>query len=61
MRHKAAIGTSEASDAHVVVVSEETGDISFVSDGQICTVRDMDQLRALLSQDQIQPGEEAQQ
>ena len=61
MRHKAAIGISEASDAHVVVVSEETGDISFVSDGQICTVRDMDQLRALLSQDQIQPGEEAQQ
>lgn len=53
MRHKAAIGISETSDAHVVVVSEETGDVSFVSDGQICTVRDMAQLRSLLSQSEI--------
>ena len=59
MRHKAAIGISEASDAHVVVVSEETGDISFVSDGQICPIRDLAQLRELLARDSKQTAEEA--
>lgn len=59
MRHKAAIGVTEESDARVVVVSEETGEISFVSDGQICTVRDADQLRDLLTQDTAKPEEAA--
>lgn len=59
MRHKAAIGISEASDAHVIVVSEETGEVSFVSDGQICTVRDMEQLRSLLVPAQNPKKEEA--
>jgi uncharacterized protein (TIGR00159 family) len=35
MRHRAAIGISETSDALVVVVSEETGSISCVEDGHI--------------------------
>jgi len=34
-RHRAAIGVSEVSDARVVVVSEETGIISLVVNGQI--------------------------
>ena len=33
LRHRAAIGMSAATDAHIVVVSEETGNISFVKDG----------------------------
>lgn len=35
MRHKAAVGVSEVSDAVVVVVSEETGKISIASDGNL--------------------------
>lgn len=35
MRHRAAIGISEKSDAEVVVVSEQTGKISYVSGGKI--------------------------
>jgi diadenylate cyclase len=34
-RHRAAIGLSEDTDAVAVVVSEETGAISLVEDGQI--------------------------
>ncbi|MBQ1754235.1 MAG: diadenylate cyclase CdaA [Bacteroidales bacterium] len=45
MRHRAAIGMSEVSDASVIVVSEETGDISFVSDGQIQTMGSITELR----------------
>ena len=45
MRHRAAIGMSEVSDASVIVVSEETGDISFVSDGQIKTMGSITELR----------------
>lgn len=35
MRHRAAIGASEQSDVVVVVVSEQTGTLSFVEDGKI--------------------------
>lgn len=35
MRHRAAIGVSEQSDAVVVVVSEQTGTISYIERGQI--------------------------
>jgi len=35
LRHKASLGLSESTDALVIVVSEETGKISFVEDGNI--------------------------
>jgi len=44
-RHRAAIGVTEETDAVVVVVSEETGIISLVSDGQIARGLKPEQLR----------------
>ena len=49
MRHRAAIGLSEDTDADVIVVSEETGTVSFVRGGQIHTMEDMKELRERLS------------
>ena len=48
MRHRAAIGLTEDTDADVIVVSEETGHVSFVRAGEIQTVKDMKELRQLL-------------
>ena len=49
MRHKAAIGISEESDATVVVVSEETGNISYVREGKLRVIGDIYDLKLLLS------------
>ncbi len=48
-RHRAAIGLSLASDALVVVVSEETGSISVVENGQITRNLDADAVRRRLT------------
>lgn len=50
MRHKAAIGISEECDAAVIVVSEETGGVSFVKDGHIRPVKDIARLRDFLAE-----------
>lgn len=49
MRHKAAIGISEESDADVIVVSEETGNISFVKGGQVKRISNINELKLLLT------------
>ncbi len=49
MRHKAAIGISEVTDADVIVVSEETGHISFVKGGEITTLGNANELQLLLN------------
>jgi diadenylate cyclase len=49
-RHRAAIGITEDSDAVAVVVSEETGLISFVQRGQIKRGLDATRLRASIFQ-----------
>jgi diadenylate cyclase len=49
-RHRAAIGVTEDTDAVAVVVSEETGLISFVQGGQIKRGLDAPKLRETISQ-----------
>lgn len=48
MRHRAAAGITEISDAEAVVVSEETGEISYVKDGLIKTLNSITELRIAL-------------
>ena len=47
-RHRAAIGLTEENDSVAIVVSEETGSVSIVADGQIERGLDADQLRLRL-------------
>jgi len=47
-RHRAAIGLTEENDAVAIVVSEESGSVSVVADGQIERGLDPDALRARL-------------
>lgn len=45
MRHRAAAGLTEETDATVIVVSEQTGTISFVKDGEIKPMNSITELR----------------
>lgn len=57
-RHRAAIGMSENSDALVVVVSEETGKISVVTDGHIRRGYQLESLRDALIDTFLQKEED---
>ena len=50
MRHKAAIGITEESDADVVVVSEETGKVSWVNGGKVTPIQNINELKLLLNE-----------
>lgn len=50
MRHKAAVGISEQSDADVIVVSEQTGRISFVRAGEVRPIDSINNLKLLLGE-----------
>jgi len=49
MRHRAAIGCTEHTDALVITVSEETGNISVVEQGKIQTMSGVNELRLFLN------------
>ena len=48
LRHRAAIGVTEISEAVAVIVSEETGEMSFVKEGNINLNLSADELQSLL-------------
>lgn len=50
MRHKAAIGVSEQTDADVLVVSEETGNISYVRSGVVKRIENINELKLILDE-----------
>ncbi len=54
-RHRAAIGLSEETDAVVVVVSEETGAISYAFKGHLEKGVTLEELRAFLTSILVQP------
>ena len=45
MRHRAAVSITKDTDADAIVVSEETGNISFVSGGEMKTITSMSELK----------------
>ncbi len=49
LRHRAAIGITEDSDAIALVVSEERGTISIAHDGRIIRDLEIERLEAILS------------
>jgi diadenylate cyclase len=57
-RHRAAIGLTEENDAVAIVVSEETGSISIVVDGQIERGLEIEDLRGRLRSLMLQRGPE---
>ena len=57
-RHRAAIGLTEENDSVAIVVSEETGNISIIVDGEIERGLTRDELRARLRSLVLQQGED---
>src|SRR6202012_5013222 len=55
-RHRAAIGLSEETDAVILVVSEETGMISYAYKGQLVRGVTPEELRAFLTSVILQPA-----
>jgi diadenylate cyclase len=55
-RHRAAIGLSEETDALVVVISEETGAVSYAYRGQLVRAVTLEELRAFLTSVLVTPS-----
>lgn len=51
LRHRAAIGVTEKTDALALVVSEETGHISYFKDGEFVVFEDTNQLNLMIKTD----------
>jgi uncharacterized protein (TIGR00159 family) len=53
LRHRAAIGVTEKTDALAVAVSEETGQISYFKDGEFVIYKDLEDLTEKLKKDLV--------
>lgn len=53
LRHRAAVGITEKTDALCIVVSEETGLISYIKNGEFVLYDSLTQLGAILKQDLV--------
>lgn len=51
LRHRAALGITEKTDALVIVISEQTGKITYVKNSEFETLKSVDQLKSLLQHD----------
>ncbi|MFV0572791.1 MAG: diadenylate cyclase CdaA [Xanthomarina gelatinilytica] len=51
LRHRAAVGITEKTDALALVVSEETGQVSYFKDGEFIMFKDMQELTQLIKKD----------
>ncbi|SFW38249.1 diadenylate cyclase [Cellulophaga fucicola] len=53
LRHRAAVGITEKTDSLALVVSEETGAISYIKNGEFVLYKDLDELTSLIKEDLI--------
>ena len=51
LRHRAGIGITEESDAISIVISEETGKLSYIKSGKIISFKNNEELKSLISND----------
>ncbi|WP_428742017.1 diadenylate cyclase CdaA [Tenacibaculum sp.] len=51
LRHRAAIGVTEKTDAICLLVSEETGEISYIKDGEFVLYKSLEELHRKLEKD----------
>lgn len=51
LRHRAAIGITEKTDALALVISEETGSISYIKNGEFIIYKDLRELETLIKKD----------
>lgn len=58
-RHRAAIGISQETDAVVILVSEEKGEVSLVYDGTVMPLTDKEEIRKLLQRHLVDEPEYA--
>ena len=53
LRHRAAVGITERTDALALVVSEETGNISYIKNGEFLLFKDLTELGNMMKEDLI--------
>lgn len=51
LRHRAAVGITEKTDALALVVSEETGELSYIKNGEFVLYKDLVELESIIRED----------